>query len=78
MSNKLIKGAFYRHYKNKKIYKVIEIVRHSESLEEMVLYEAQYENEFGPLWVRPLNMFLENVEVDGKKVPRFTPLNPAN
>lgn len=62
--------GYYRHYKEK-FYKVIDVVQHSETLEEMVLYETQYENELGKLWVRPLAMFLENFEVDGKKVPRF-------
>jgi len=37
----------------------------------MVVYEALYENPEGKLWVRPLKMFIEEVEVNGKKVPRF-------
>ena len=58
---KLRPGGFYRHYKNKP-YKAIGIVRHSETQEEMALYEALYPNESGQLWVRPLAMFLEDVE----------------
>ena len=68
--NNLVKGGYYRHYKNKD-YRVIDIVRHSESLEELVLYEALYQNDLGKLWVRPLKMFIEDVIVDGKTIPRF-------
>lgn len=63
-------GGFYRHYKNKP-YKAIGIVRHSETLEEMALYEALYPNESGQFWVRPLEMFLNDVEVGGERRPRF-------
>ena len=63
----------YEHYKKKR-YQVIGVARHSETLEEMVVYRALYDSEeFGDqaLWVRPKAMFLEEVEVDGKLVPRF-------
>lgn len=65
-----MKLGIYKHYKNK-MYKVLGTVRHSETLEEMILYEAQYDNPDGKLWVRPKDMFLENVEIDGKIIPRF-------
>jgi len=58
----------YRHYKGN-LYEVIGVARHSETLEEMVVYRALYGD--GGLWVRPLAMFCENVEVDGHTVPRF-------
>jgi hypothetical protein len=58
----------YRHYKGGE-YQVLGVVRHSESLEPMVLYRPLY-NDSGD-WVRPLAMFLETVEVDGKRQPRF-------
>ena len=58
----------YKHYKGNE-YEVIGVAKHSETLEEMVVYRALY-GEYG-LWVRPLSMFLEDVEVDGKKVKRF-------
>lgn len=58
----------YKHYKGNN-YEVIGVANHSETLEELVVYRALY-GENG-LWVRPLTMFLETVEVDGKKVPRF-------
>ena len=61
---------FYRHYKNKP-YKLIGTVRHSETLEEMALYESLYDNELGRLWVRPKGMFFEDVEIAGVKKPRF-------
>ncbi|ESQ86236.1 hypothetical protein AEAC466_03300 [Asticcacaulis sp. AC466] len=66
-----IKRGTYRHYKNK-LYKVFGTVTHSESEEELVLY-APLGQEAGiaRLWVRPLAMFTETVEVDGKTVPRF-------
>ncbi len=68
-----IKPGIYRHYKGE-LYKVIGIARHTETLEEFVVYRALYESKkFGKnaLWVRPKRMFLEKVKVDGKEVPRF-------
>lgn len=53
-------------------YKVLGLVKHSETLEDLVLYEALYENPHGKLWVRPKEMFFEEVEREGKKFPRFT------
>ena len=60
----------YRHYKGGE-YEVLGVVRHSETLEEMVHYEALYENALGSHWVRPKGMFLERIEVDGVTRPRF-------
>lgn len=63
----------YQHYKGK-YYEVIDIVRHSETLEELVLYRALYtSSDFGEnaLWVRPKTMFFEHVIIDGIKKPRF-------
>ena len=65
-----LKLGKYQHYKGH-FYKVIGIAKHSETLEELVIYEALYENPDGKLWVRPLKMFLEKVKINGKKVPRF-------
>jgi len=62
----------YVHYKNGKHYKVIDVVRNSETEEWMVLYRAEY-GDFG-LWVRPLTMFMETVELDGQKIRRFRPV----
>lgn len=62
-----IKNGIYQHYKGKR-YRLIDVVRHSETLEELVLYETLYENDLGKLWVRPKEMFLESL-ADG--TPRF-------
>ena len=58
----------YRHYKGNE-YTVIGTARHSETLEELVVYRQEY-GDHG-LWVRPIKMFLESVEVDGEVVSRF-------
>ena len=69
----IVKVGRYRHYKGKE-YTVIGVARHSESEEEVVVYRKEYDDH--GLWVRPLGMFLENVEVDGQVVPRFKFLGP--
>lgn len=61
----------YRHYKGKE-YRVLGVAKHSETLEDLVVYETLYDNNLSKLWVRPLEMFLEGVEVDGRMVPRFS------
>lgn len=56
------------------MYEVIGLAHHSETLEPLVVYKALYESEdFGKdaIWVRPYDMFIEKVDVDGKEVPRF-------
>ena len=58
----------YRHYKGKD-YEVIGIGRHSETGESLVIYQALYGAK--TIWVRPLSMFLENVQVNGITKPRF-------
>ncbi len=63
-----IKKGRYRHFKGGE-YRVIGIARHSETLEEMVVYEALYGE--GGLWVRPASMWNEEIERDGKKIKRF-------
>jgi cyclomaltodextrinase len=68
MESKNIKLGKYRHYKGKE-YKVIGIAKHSETLEDLVVYKALYGER--DLWVRPLKMFMEEIEVDGRKIPRF-------
>lgn len=68
MSQKLIINGEYEHFKGKR-YKVVGLAKHSETQEEMVIYQP-LNNDSG-LWVRPLSMFLENVEREGKIMPRF-------
>jgi len=58
----------YRHYKGKE-YRVLHVARHSETMQPMVVYQTLY-GDFS-WWVRPLEMFTENVEVDGRWVRRF-------
>lgn len=70
MVNDLVIGGLYQHYKGQK-YIVKDVARHSETLELVVVYECQYDNPKGKLWVRPLEMFLESVEVEGQMVRRF-------
>ena len=63
-----IKPGVYKHFKGF-LCRVIGVGKHSETLEDLVFYE--HENDLAKLWARPVEMFLEEVEVDGKKVPRF-------
>lgn len=63
------KPGTYVHSKNGKLYTVIDVVKHSETEEWMVLYRAEYGDY--DLWVRPLENFLEQVYLDGQFVARF-------
>jgi len=65
----VLKKGKYQHYKGP-FYEVIDVARHSETEEEMVVYKTLY-GDFS-LWVRPLKMFTEEVEYEGKKMKRFT------
>ncbi len=68
-----VKLGKYQHYKGN-MYQVIGVAKHSETLEEVVVYKALYSSpEFGDeaLWVRPKKMFFENVIIDGLEIPRF-------
>lgn len=66
----LIKPGIYKHYKGNK-YLVLALAKHSETLDEMVVYVSLYQNPVSQVWVRPAKMFGEKVEYNGKKVPRF-------
>jgi len=69
----MIQTGKYQHYKGK-LYEVVGVAHHSETLEPLVVYKALYHSsDFGEnaLWVRPLNMFTELVEINGEQVPRF-------
>jgi hypothetical protein len=61
--------GLYRHFKGKE-YRVTGIARHSETLEPMVVYQALY-GDHG-IWVRPASMFTEDVDLEGRLVPRFS------
>lgn len=60
--------GLYRHYKGKD-YQIFQVVTHSETREQMVVYRCLY-NDFS-WWVRPLAMFTETVEIAGEIIPRF-------
>lgn len=64
-----IKIGRYRHFKGNE-YQVIALAKHSETLEEYVVYQALYGEK--AMWIRPRAMFLETIERDGKIMPRFT------
>ena len=63
---------YYRHFKGN-VYRVLHIAKHSETLEEMVVYQAMY-GERG-IWIRPKTMFEEVIERDGKTFRRFSPIS---
>lgn len=68
-------GRIYQHYRGK-LYQIVAVGRLTESdtLEECVVYKGLYDDaQFGknPIWIRPLTMFIEDIEIDGKMVPRF-------
>ena len=66
--SELIPLGLYRHYKGK-YYSVLGFAKDSETMHTMVLYVPLYGE--GGYWVRPLSMFTEQVDVDGKIMPRF-------
>jgi hypothetical protein len=64
-----LKLGIYRHFKGSdKLYKVVGIATHSETLEDMVIYIALYGKDIGKTYVRPLKMFLEKVP-EGRENP---------
>jgi hypothetical protein len=71
----LIINGLYKHYKGNN-YKVLHVAKHSETLEELVVYQALY-GEHG-VWVRPLDMFLESIEKDNKVIKRFAYVGADN
>ncbi len=68
-----ISPGLYRHYKGQ-LYQVLQLARHSETREWLVVYQALY-GDFG-WWIRPAGMFAEEVEVAGQRVPRFAAYSP--
>ncbi len=77
----MIKQGIYKHSKSGNLYKVHFVAKHSETLEDMVVYEALYDNPKSRFWVRPVSMFEEIVDIEVlnplgssevQKVPRFT------
>lgn len=70
-----VKKGFYRHYKGAE-YEVIEEALDSEKKEKFVVYKSIGEDK--KVWLRPKAMFLEEVELDGEKKPRFEFLREAD
>lgn len=67
-----VKIGKYKHSKTGNIYRVLGVAMHSETHENLVVYEPLDENPVSKLWVRPQKIFEEEVDVGGKKVPRFS------
>lgn len=64
-----LQRGIYQHYKGQ-IYQVFNVARHSETEEQLVVYQCLYGDY--SMWVRPLSMFVETVELeDGQVIPRF-------
>ena len=68
MTEKTVPQGIYRHYKGN-LYQVLHMAKHSETEESLIVYRCLY-GEYG-VWVRPLAMFTETIEVNDKEVPRF-------
>ena len=66
-----LKPGLYRHFKGN-LYRLLYVAKHSETLEDMVVYQALY-GEQG-IWVRPASMWNEHVERSGYSGPRFSPV----
>ncbi|OIP79491.1 MAG: DUF1653 domain-containing protein [Parcubacteria group bacterium CG08_land_8_20_14_0_20_48_21] len=68
MHKEKLPGDTYKHYLGKH-YEVLGVVKHRETLEDMVIYKSWYGA--GQIWTRPSPVFLEEVAVEGKHIPRF-------
>jgi hypothetical protein len=69
-----LENGIYKHYKGN-LYEVLGVARHSETEEEHVVYKTLYGDY--SMWVRPLEMFVEKIEIDGESVARFEFVEPA-
>lgn len=65
--NEIIPGAKYKHYKGG-LYEIVALGKHTETLEELVVYK----NSENIVWVRPLSMFIEQININDTVQPRFT------
>ena len=70
-----VSKGIYKHYKGN-LYEVFDVAKHSETEEEHVVYRTLY-GDYG-LWVRPLAMFIETVELDGQQIARFEYVEDAD
>lgn len=71
-----VEVGYYKHFKGN-IYQVIGVGKHSETGEELVVYLGLYDSPhgYGAMWIRPVPMFLETIERDGKTMRRFAPIS---
>ncbi|MGB2259537.1 MAG: DUF1653 domain-containing protein [Porticoccaceae bacterium] len=69
-----LENGIYKHYKGN-LYEVLGVARHSETEEQHVVYKTLYGDY--SMWIRPLEMFVEQIEVEGKQVARFEFVEPA-
>jgi hypothetical protein len=67
-----MKIGIYKHYRTGNHYRVIGVGKHSETLEDLVFYEALYDNPVSKFWARPVGMFNGEVETPEGRKPRFT------
>ncbi len=65
-----IKPGKYKHFKGGE-YQVLGIAKHTETLEDLVVYKPLYDDPLAKLWVRPISMFSDTILVDGKEIQRF-------
>lgn len=68
---KSVQTGIYRHTKTGNLYRVTGVAKHSETLEDMVIYECLYDNPKSKVWVRPATMFTETIQHNGTTAPRF-------
>ena len=73
-----IKPGIYKYSKKGNLYKVHFVAKHSETLEDLVIYEALYENDMSKFWARPVSMWSEEVEINGEMKPRFEWMEEEN
>lgn len=71
-----VEPGFFKHFKGN-IYEVMGVGKHSETGEELVVYRGLYDSPhgYGAIWIRPVAMFLETIERDGKTMRRFAPIS---
>lgn len=66
-----MRPGIYKHSKSGNLYRVHFVAKHTETKEDVVVYETLYDNPVGKYWVRPVALFEEIVEIRGEHVPRF-------
>jgi len=65
-------GRVYKHTKSGKLYKIIALAKDADTLDDIVVYEALYENPVSKVWVRPLVFFVGTTCWNGQQIQRFS------